>query len=157
MPRRVREAVHEAVVSRLELGLYVTAEPDLPVSDVMERMRRCRCGAAVVTEGGSPCGIFTERDVLQKVVHRPETWSQPVSEFMTSGPVSIKGQDRVLAALQLMHSGHFRNVPVLDDRGRLVGNLTDHALVQHLCERLEREILTLPPNPDQVPDTAEGA
>ena len=64
---------------------------------------------------------------------------------------------RVLAALQLMHSGHFRNVPVLDGRGRLVGNLTDHALVQHLCERLEREILTLPPNPDQVPDTAEGA
>ena len=44
-----------------------------------------------------------------------------------------------------------------DNQVTLVGNLTDHALVQHLCERLEREILTLPPNPDQVPDTVEGA
>jgi CBS domain-containing protein len=137
MPRRICEAVHEAVVSRLDLGLYVTAEPDLPVADVMERMRRCRCGTAIVTENGA--------------------WSQPVREFMTAEPVSVKAQDRVLSALQSMHSGHFRNVPVLDARGHLVGNLTDHALVQHLCERLEREILTLPPNPDQVPDTVEGA
>ena len=144
-------------VRHLDLGDYVTAEQALAVREVMVRMRRCDTSTALITDGGRLSGIFTERDVLLKVVHRPEAWDTPVSQFMTAAPVSVDPAAAVAEALHLMNEGHFRDLPVVDADGHILGNLTDNAIVDHLCDHLQAEVINLPPVPDQVPKTVEGA
>ena len=56
-----------------------------------------------------------------------------------------------------MNSGHFRDIPVVDARGQVLGNLTDNAVARYLCEGLQAEVMNLPPDPNQVHRTVEGA
>ena len=92
-----------------------------------------------------------------KVVDRPETWDAPVDAVMTPGPDTVRPTDPVAAALQFMNRGHFRNVPVVDADGSLVGNLTHYSILRFFSDRFQQEIYNLPPDPDQVPRAPEGA
>src|SRR5262245_61747860 len=65
--------------------------PSATVLAAVRRMNDCRIGALLVTDGHRPIGIFTERDILVRVIARglaPET--TPVGEVMTRNPISIR-------------------------------------------------------------------
>jgi CBS domain-containing protein len=142
----------------MDLTEYVLAEEGLPVGEVVRRMRTCRCSTALITgPDGSLAGIFTERDVLHKAVTHPANWPLPVRELMTPDPVALGPRASVRAALRQMTEGHFRDLPVVGEDGKILGNLTDNAIVRHLADHLQAEVLNLPPDPDQTPDTVEGA
>jgi len=49
----------------------------------------------------------------------------------------------------LMESMHFRNTPVVNKGGAIVGNLTHFALIRYLAESFPAEVLNLPPEPGQ--------
>lgn len=149
--------IHTDTVGLLELRDCVLVEQGTPVVAVVQEMRRHDCSTALVTRGGRLAGIFTERDVLHRVVHAPESWQRPVEEVMTPAPVTVNPQVPVVGAIRLMNEGYIRDLPVTDGEGRILGNLTDNAIVRHLCAKLPAETLNLPPNPDQVPHAAEGA
>jgi CBS domain-containing protein len=144
-------------VTHLDLSVFTTAESGEPVRTVLERMRRAGHGCALVRQRGRLVGIFTERDALQKVVDRPETWEGPVDAVMTAGPDTVAPNDPVATALRFMNRGHYRNVPVVDADGNIVGNLTHYAILNFFSDRFQQEIYNLPPDPDQVPKAPEGA
>lgn len=157
MAQGLLRTMADACVRHLDLGDYVTAEQTLSVREVLVRMRRCDTSTALITDGGRLAGIFTERDVLLKAVHRPDIWDAPISQHMTAAPTSVDPAAGVAEALHLMNEGHFRDLPVVDADGRILGNLTDNAIVGCLCDHLQAEVINLPPVPDQVPKTVEGA
>jgi CBS domain-containing protein len=144
-------------VGLLELRGYVTVAATATVSEVVQELRRHDCSTALVTDAGRLAGIFTERDVLHKVVGAPDSWDRPVRDYMTPEPVTVGPEVPVIGALRLMNEGYIRDLPVTDARGRILGSLTDNAVVRHLCGKLPAEVMNLPPNPDQVPRSAEGA
>lgn len=144
-------------VSHLDLSRYTTVETGTPVREVLKLMREQRRNCVLVTDAGRLIGIFTERDVLRKIAQAPETWSRPVDEFMTPNPDTVRPDDQVARALELMNAGHYRNVPVVDDQGRLVGNVTHYAIIAFLSDRFPEEIYNLPPEPYQVPKAPAGA
>ncbi|MFQ5592811.1 MAG: CBS domain-containing protein [Anaerolineae bacterium] len=144
-------------VSHLDLSRYITVETGTSVRDVLNQMREQGQNCVLVVDEGRLAGIFTERDVLRKIIKASDTWSRPVDEFMTADPDTIRPGELVAHALVLMNAGHYRNVPVVDDQGQLVGNVTHYALTAFLCDRFPDEIYNLPPEPDQVPKTPAGA
>jgi CBS domain-containing protein len=144
-------------IGQLDLSAYTMVEPGAHVSDVLRQMRQAGCGCALVVEADRLVGIFTERDVLLKVVGVPQNWERPVRELMTPRPDTVGPDDRVATAMQRMNRGHYRNVPVVDSAGRVVGNLTHYAILQFFSDRFQHEIYNLPPEPDQVPKAPEGA
>jgi CBS domain-containing protein len=144
-------------VAHLDLSVFTTAASGASVAAVLEQMRKERHGCALVTRAGQLIGIFTERDVLLKVADRPETWSGPIDAVMTPRPQTVGPTDSVAAALRLMNRGHYRNVPVVDADGTIVGNLTHEAILKFFSDRFQHEIYNLPPDPDQVPRAPEGA
>ena len=144
-------------VAYLDLSFFSLAESSTPVDVVLERMRNAGHGCALITREGRLVGIFTERDVLQKVVDRPETWDQPVEAVMTPDPDAVRPTEPVDTALRSMNRGHYRNVPVVDGDGKIVGNLTHYAILKFFSDRFQQEIYNLPPDPDQVPKSPEGA
>ncbi len=153
----LKDDLRSARVGNLNLTAYVTADENLPVQEVVRLMRTYDRTTALVTRDNRLCGIFTERDVLHRVVGHPHVWERPVSEFMTADPTTISADETVLEALRRMTAGHFRDLPVLDRGGRLLGNLTDNAVVKRICDGFPAEVLNLPPDLEQVLREVDGA
>jgi CBS domain-containing protein len=94
--------------------------------------------------------------VLTKVVDHPDIWSHPIEEVMTHNPLSVNANQTAGEALKMMDSLHFRNAPVLDNAGKIVGNLTHFSLIRYLSEAFPEEVLNLPPTSDNFGENREG-
>jgi CBS domain-containing protein len=120
-----------------------------PLIDVVRRMREKKRGAAVVVDGeGTLTGIFTERDVMVRVVPAGgDDWhARPVGDVMTRNPTCVLDTDPVARALKLMREGRFRHLPQVDAERRPVGIVSIRDVVVFVAENFPAEFLNLPPN-----------
>jgi CBS domain-containing protein len=124
--------------------------PTHNVTQAMRAMQKEHRGCVLVTEDGSAdtrvVGIFTERDVLLRIVDRgrnPATL--PLAEVMTRDPEALPEGASIAWVLNKMCVGGFRHVPVVDRSGRPVCVVSVRDVVELLVERFPREVLTLPP------------
>ena len=145
------------VVSHLDLSDYAAVGPDQTVAQVLQRMRQEQLSAVLVVDEGKALGIFTERDVLMRVAGAPATWSDPIQQHMTTEPIGVGPGDSLLDAVRRMNEGHFRNLPVLDEEGKPLGNLSQWSVIRYLTDRYPRDVYNLPPDPEAIPQTKEGA
>ena len=99
----------------------VTAAASMIVSEAARLMRERRVGAIMVVEGERLVGMFTERDALFRVVAEGrDGQTTPLAEVMTRNPQTIHPDKLFAHALEMMHEGGFRHVPVVEG-GRPVG------------------------------------
>ncbi len=144
-------------VTHLDLTSFATVKTGTKVREALVRMRRSRVSAILVQNGNGLIGIFTERDVLLKVADNPSALDQVVDDLMTADPQTVTSDTSVGRALQLMNAGDYRNVPVRDQSGAVIGNLSQQAMITFLTDHFPREIYNLPPDPEMIPTTREGA
>ncbi len=105
----------------------VVAHVDEPVIKAVDRMveKRVEC-LPVVDDERRLRGLITFRDVVVKVVYgRKDPSDAKVSEIMSTDVVTCTPDTTLLELIKLMKSRGIRRVPVVDDRGRLVGIVTD--------------------------------
>jgi len=97
-------------------GAAVIAVP--PVTTVLEAaqlMNDRGIGAVLVTDGPALTGIFTERDVMRRVVATcGDPATTPVSQVMTGSPVTTSSTATIEECASLMTSRRIRHLPVLD-------------------------------------------
>jgi CBS domain-containing protein len=156
-----------ATVSRMELRTErarVLAKPDphavqrgATLAEALRAMRAGEGDAVLVRDGDRLAGILTERDVLTRILGRGIDESRPVDEFMTADPDVLSADATLLDAMQAMERGHYRNVPLVDEGGNLVGLLRQQDVLEYVAEAFPQEILNLPPRPHQLMEEPEGA
>lgn len=99
----------------------VTAAASMTVSAAARLMQERRVGAIMVVEGEQLVGMFTERDALFRVVAKERDGpTTPLADVMTRNPQTIHPDKPFAHALEMMHEGGFRHVPVVEN-GRPVG------------------------------------
>jgi CBS domain-containing protein len=98
----------------------VTAPADTMVCEAARLMKEHNIGALMVLEGDKLAGVFTERDALFRVLAAGLDGATPLSAVMTANPLTISPDVPFSSALNVMHEGHFRHLPVVED-GRVVG------------------------------------
>jgi CBS domain-containing protein len=108
-------AIREVMTEQL-----VTVEPSTSVAAAVTVMGIQGVGAVLVMEEGRLDGIFTERDLVRALSNDIGASSQPVAHWMTRNPVTVGPEVPVEEALQIMLTGHFRHLPVMEGE-RLVG------------------------------------
>ncbi len=114
------------------------------VDDAVRLMVETRVGAVAVVDEGNLVGIFTERDVMTKVVHGSlDAARTPVAEVMVRDPVSVGCNTPRSEALELMITNHFRHLPILGADGGLAGMLSIRHLLRHQVERLTGDVDSL--------------
>jgi CBS domain-containing protein len=117
----------------------VTLPPTATVMEAARIMAERRVGAVAVMSDSELVGLFTERDLLNRVVaagRSPEDLT--IESVMTPSPVTIGEGQSLADALDIMFGNRFRHLPVLNEAGRLIGVMSCRdipAAYQFLRER----------------------
>lgn len=111
----------------------VSFGPDDRVAAAVAAMIEHGSDAVLVCESDALVGIFTQRDFLNRVavVGRSDG---PLGEVMTKEPDVLRAQDDIMSALRRMAVGNYRNLPIVDEGGRAIANLSVWDVMQHLSE-----------------------
>lgn len=117
----------------------VTGKTDMTVRAACKLMAEKRIGALLVVDDNRICGIFTERDALNKVLAGsldPE--STTLAQVMVRDPRTIRDDKPLGYALQFMVDGGFRHVPVVDANGAPLGMVSARDALGADMVQLER-------------------
>ena len=119
------------------------------VAEAIGAMRTAKVGSALVTDPhGMLAGIFTERDVLNKLaLGEIDARTTKLGAVMHVHPDALTPDDPIGYALRIMSHGGFRHVPLVDHDGRPVGVVSVRDIVDHIADLFPDEILTLPHHP----------
>jgi len=119
-------------------------KPTTTVLEAIEAMAQQRTGACVVVDGSKLVGLFTERDVMMKVVlKRIDPATVPISQVCTTTLITAKPDTPEHQALRTMIDRHIRHLPVIDLKGELVGMLSLRKLLQHRVDELSVQLESL--------------
>jgi len=119
-------------------------EPGASVLEAVEVMAERGVGAVGVLDGGALRGIFTERDVMLRVVlkeRNPKTTK--VSDVMSSPAQTISDDTTEEDALLHMLEQHVRHLPIVAKDGRLKAMLSIRNVLEHRVDELARELHSL--------------
>jgi CBS domain-containing protein len=118
----------------------ISTHPTATVQEVCEVMVKEGVGAVVVLDGEKLVGILSERDVVRRVAaRRRDPGTTVVSEVMTSPVKTVTERATSHAALEMMHEGRFRHLPLLDGDGHVVGVLSIRDLLRQRIEELDQK------------------
>jgi CBS domain-containing protein len=135
----------------------VSVTSDTPLDEAIAQMRGSGGDALLIIDNGRLTGIVTERDVLTRVLGREIDGTRPVSDFMSTEPRTLGADATLVEAMIAMESGHYRNLPLVDESGTVLGMLRQQDLLEYVAEAFPQEILNLPPRPHQTMEAPEGA
>jgi CBS domain-containing protein len=143
-------------VSRLHSGTPLQVRPQQPVSDAVALMRRDHVGCVLVVDGDRLVGIFTERDLLRRVLAPGKPLSLRIADCMTPNPVVVGAKEPIGSAIRRMEEGGYRHLPIVDGT-RATGLLSVKGIVHYLVEHFPSTVYNLPPDPGAVQQEREGA
>ena len=118
-----------------------TAAADETVAAVVTRMREARHGCVLIVDDDEPIGIFSERDVMSRVLLAGrDPGATRLGDVMTPRPTTLDEESPPAHAIHRMVAQKFRHLPITRD-GKLVGSIS----VRNILRYVDREILGADP------------
>ena len=121
----MRKRPVRSILRRRRLGPeLVAARADETVCDAAKRMAENKCGSILIMDRERLLGIFTERDLLVRVVATGRNPAETrLADVMTTDIETIGGDELIEEAIRRMDEGAFRHLPVVDSE-RVLGVLS---------------------------------
>ena len=150
--RPISPAVFNDTVGVLSPAEPVCLRETATVTEAAHRMVQARQAAALIVDaGGRLTGIFTERDLLTRVIGRGlDPKGTALSAVMTPNPEVLSLRDRVAYAVHCMSVAGYRTVPLVDADRRPVGIVTVSDVIRWLANLFPTTVLNLPPGGDTL-------
>lgn len=119
----------------------VEVAPDSSVMEAVEASLPARVGAVAVVEQGRIIGIFTERDVMTKVLpKRLDPDKTQVREVMTSPVITVPPTMHIDDVWSLMLEKHIRHLPISEDGRTVLGMLSIRNVLELLVQTLKENL-----------------
>lgn len=136
----IQKALLEQTVEAIQHEPFTTVSPATTVSDAVHQLAGLHVACLLVEEDGKLVGVFSDRDVLEKVaLEYDQVKDRPVSEVMTINPVYVYKSDPSASALSVMAVSGYRHVPILDPNDNLVGIASPQRVTAFLQRFFELE------------------
>ena len=118
-----------------------SVSPGTTVFEAIQKMNQHKIGAVLVMDGGRVVGIFTERDVLRRVLaeERPPR-NVTVSEVMTQNIICVEPETDLDEVATIMQQRKVRHIPVCDDGGQVHGMVSIGDLNAYHASNQEAQI-----------------
>lgn len=153
----IKSTFNEEKIKHLHHSKSVQVSADTRITDVLAQMREQRSGVALITNSENKLeGIFTERDVLFKVLGKSVDMQAPIHSLMTQNPFRLGNEDSVGDAIRMMVQHKVRHIPLVDSHNNVESHIDILNIVQFLVEHFPR-VYNLPPEPNQQLTSPEGA
>lgn len=145
--REIRGALLNDTIAVLSPAAPVCLRETAMVQEAVQAMLTHRqAGVLAVDAQGRLGGIFTERDVLTRVVGKGlDARTTPLKAVMTPNPEALTASQRVAYAVHCMSVAGYRTVPLVDGEGRPVGVVTVSDVIRWLAHLFPEAILNLAP------------
>ena len=129
---------YESIGALIREQETIWLEPEASVQEAAERMAKHRVGAIPVLASGELVGIFTERDLLSRVVAKSLNPRRlRVEVVMTKDPVTADADVSLVRCLDTMLQHQFRHLPVLND-GKFIGVISCRDIPVHYWSMQEK-------------------
>ncbi|MCS7045101.1 MAG: CBS domain-containing protein [Gemmataceae bacterium] len=145
----IRGAILTTPLAQLRLREPILVDAASTVVAAVAAMNEQRIGCVLVTRNGKLVGIFTERDVLQKVIFQPDNRSWLVESVMTPDPETLEADATIAFALNMMSQGGYRHIPVVDRTGKPIPVVSVRDIVNFLVDLFPDGVHNLPPSVSQ--------
>lgn len=153
---RIEEILRSDSIRSMDIETVPSVPSTTRLGDVIATMQKRRVAAVVVTDDDRVSGIFTERDLLNRIVGLSLNEDLRIGEVMTRDPRTLTRDDRIAAAIRLMTEQGYRHIPLVDATGRNTGMISARDIMEFIADHYPKEIFNLPPDPHQVPRRPEG-
>ncbi len=151
------QAVIHETIENLRLAQPVFVEQHVSLHDAIQLMQNKKVGCLPVCKDLHLVGIFTERDVLFRILNNDSVdYQTPIREWMTPDPMHAHAHYSIQNVIELMASEGIRHVPVVDKNGHLKAVVSALDIVDFLVQYHPDHVFNLPPNLKQVHQTVEG-
>jgi CBS domain-containing protein len=145
-------------IKELALPKVIAVEECTSINDTINLMQEKKIGSVVVTHQGELTGIFTERDVLMKVINKiSDIKGTKINEVMTHRPQCLQAGDEIAYALNNMHVGGYRHVPIVDENGRPSSMVSIKDVLSWILDFFPQDITNLAGEPFRGKKEREGA
>jgi CBS domain-containing protein/anti-sigma regulatory factor (Ser/Thr protein kinase) len=132
---RVQELVYELKIEQVMTKNVITVTPDCTIRDLKEILRVKRISGAPVVQGDELVGIVSIENLI-RALEKGELMVT-VGEKMTTRVQTVRSDESVVSAVQLFARQGYGRYPVVDERGKLVGMLTQGDVVRGLLRQME--------------------
>ena len=154
--RPVAQLLKEKKICEIINPKLVQAPSTISIEQAVQIMQQNGSGYIVIAENNKSIGIFTENDLVFKIMGKGIDWSRPVREFMTQDPKLLRVDDFVGQAIDVMGENRIYHIPLVDAKGHLVNVISVRTLIRFLAEFYPAEVMNLPPDINRIIETAEG-
>ena len=122
-------------VSEIMTTAVITAEPSSTIREVTRLMVDRRVGRVVITENDAPAGIFTETDILRRVMNRKlDVHKTPIRRVMTTPIQGVPEGTSIVEVLGRMYQGRYRHLLVYGDNRRMAGLVSMRRILNLVVE-----------------------
>jgi CBS domain-containing protein len=142
------------VVKDLRRSLRTLMKPaftlpvEASVAEAIEQMKTKRHGCVLLVQNKRLVGIFTERDILKKIIGATfDLETTPIASVMTPTPHALWADDTIAYALNFMDLGGYRHIPIVDNMFEPVGMVSVKDIITYLVQHFADEVLNLPAHP----------
>lgn len=156
-PKQIRKTLENEKIQRVRLRSPVCVNKTDSIESVLGVMKARRRGCAIVLDRDKICGIFTERDLLTRVLDTELKLDTPISKVMTPNPAYLTLDSSILEVIQLMSDHGYRHVPLVDQEKKIRGFVSVRDILDYIAEHYPYDVYNLPPDPDQIQRAPEGA
>lgn len=118
--------------------------PEVSVMEAVTLMATAKVGAIAVTSDRRIVGVFTERDLMRRVVFKQrDPATTPIHEVMSSPVETVTDSTSVGEAAAIMRARHIRHLAIVDGKGHFCGLVAQRYLLYHLLSDLEVKVDSL--------------
>ncbi len=130
----LERSLAEDPVTAVQYRPFKGFTPDTPMGTVAQEMNKSNISCVMIIDRDDRLvGVFSDRDLLEKIGENYERLaSRPVSQFMTADPLFVYETDPVAKAINLMSTGGFRHIPILDMNDKVAGIIGPRRMISYL-------------------------
>lgn len=146
-------------ISEISLPSVISVNYKMKLKEAISLMQKRKVGSLVIIDDKDELvGIFTERDVLMRVIGIIANWEEtPLSDVMTATPQTLQKGDEIAYVLNNMHVGGYRHIPIVDENDRPISMVSIKDVVRWVLDHFPKEITNLTGEPYRGVKSREGA
>ena len=136
---------------------FIVLNENVTLREAINNIQTQHVGCILLENDDKISGIFTERDIVQKIVgNNPDLDTEYVKDYMTMRPDVLRQNDAIGFAINKMIEGGYRHIPIVNKSGNPIGIISMQDIINQLGDYFDKDIKNLPPTPLRKQSQREG-